>query len=504
MASVESILLLNSTQLILVFLLTFFTFVWIFRRPSNLPPGPIGLPIIGSLFSLGRKPYKTFLEWSQVYGDVMSVRLGTELVVVLNSREAIKDALVKQAAKFSERPTNSTSAQLFKQKGIITAPSPTWQVLRKYTIRSLHEFGMGKSLSEERVLDEFDFLAKELNNHLNAPIDLCHFFSNAISNVIWRMLFGRRFDYHDINFKKLLKLNNVFVRTFLSSKLLTFIPILWYFPLPVKRSLIKNWRRIRVYLVEKIEERKIMIQNQTDTQCMIDWYLLKSKEIQERKTQDPSLSCLSDPDHLLVTWYLLLIGGTDTSANVLLWAILYLVKHPEIQEKCIRDIRTVIGMDKTPSYADKSKLPYIEAAILEIQRIASIAPIPGPHMTSESVTLHGYSIPKGTMIMLNLWAVHMDKTEWENPESFDPKRFLDDSGSISKTKRNRIMPFSTGSRECPGLELANVEIFLFLTSLLQRFEFKLPEGDNPSTEGTLGIGHMPQPFKVIIRNRGKP
>ncbi|XP_077998178.1 cytochrome P450 2U1-like [Glandiceps talaboti] len=503
MASVESIPLLNSIEFILVFVVTFVTFVWIFRRPSNLPPGPIGLPIIGSLFSVGRQPHKTFLKWGHVYGDVMSVRLGTELVVVLNSHEAIKDALIKQASKFSERPTNSTFAQLYKQKGIVDAPSPIWQVLRKFMIRSLHEFGMGKSISEERILSECDFLGGTLNNHLNTPVDLCHLFSNAISNVTCAMLFGRRFDYDDDSFKELLKLNDAVLKDVLSN-LLTFIPILWNFPLPVKRSLIKNWHKARDYFDEKIEERKMIIQNQTDGECIIDYYLLKAKEIQKRLKQDPTLSCLTDLDHMRVTLYTLFIGGTDTSTNVLLWTILYLAKYPEIQEKCIRDIKNGIGMEKAPRCVDKYKLPFIEATTLEILRIATIVPIPVSHMTSESVTLHGYSIPKNTTVLLNLWGVHMDATEWENPEVYDPGRFLDENGSIVKAKAHNVIPFAIGNRECAGIQLAKVEIFLFLTSLLQRFEFKLPEGDNPSTEGTLGLVNMPQPFNVIIQNRDKP
>ncbi|XP_077993226.1 cytochrome P450 2U1-like [Glandiceps talaboti] len=504
MASVESILLWNSTQLILVFLVTFLTLVWIFRRQKNLPPGPKGWPVVGSLFSLSKHPYKTFLEWGQMYGDVMSVRLGTELVVVLNSREALRDAFVKQAAKFSSRPTNSTTALLFKQKGLIDSTPPTWQVLRKHTSKSLHQFGMGKVLIEERILDECDFLIKRLNNHLNKSIDLRHLFSNAVSNILCAMLFGSRFDYDDDNFKELLGLNEAVLKDVLSSNLLTFIPILWYFPLPIKYSLIKNWHKVRDYFDEKIKEHKIMTQNQTDSESMIDWYLLKAKEIQERKIQDPSLACLSELDHLRLIWFELFIGGTDTSSNALLWTVLYLAKYPDFQDKCVKDIENGIGMDKTPCFADKSKLPFIEAVTLEIQRIATIVPLAIPHKTSEPATLRGYSIPKNTMVFANLWAVHMDGTEWEDPETFDPGRFLDENGNINKMKSNRIMPFGIGPRECIGLQLAKVEIFLFLTSILQRFEFKLPEGDNPSTEGTLGIVHMPQPYKVFIRSRDKP
>ncbi|XP_077993740.1 cytochrome P450 2U1-like [Glandiceps talaboti] len=487
--------------MILLSLVIFFAFVWTFRRQGNLPPGPKGLPIVGSLFSLSTHPYKDFLEWGQVYGDVMSVRLGTELVVVLNSFDAIKAAFVKQGAKFSSRPTNSTTGQLFQQKGVVDAPSPSWQALRKYTLRSLHEFGMGKALSEVRILDECDFVVKQLNNHIDSSIDLRQLIPSAISNVMCIMLFGHRFDYDDGDFKEMLRLSDALLKDLLASNFLTFIPILWHFPLPIKRNLIKNWHEFRDYMDKKIEEHKIKIQKQTGDDCILDRYLLKGKEIEERKIQDPSLSCLSDFDHLRVTWVELFVAGTDAVANTLLWAIIYLALNPDIQEKCIEDIKEGIGMDKTPSYADKSKLPFMEATTLESHRIASVVPLVDPHMTSEATTLNGYYIPKNTVVFANTWAVHMDKTEWENPETFNPGRFLDEDGNIVKMKRNRIMPFSIGPRGCQGKELANTEVFLFLTSLLQRFEFKIPEGDTPSMEGTLGSVRMPPPYKVIIRTR---
>ncbi|XP_077998172.1 cytochrome P450 2F3-like [Glandiceps talaboti] len=183
MASIDSLFQLTSVQLFVTFILTLVILVLFFRRPTNLPPGPYGLPIVGALFALDRKPYKTFKKWSKVHGEVISVRLGTELVVVLNSREAMKDALVKQSAKFSSRPSNSTTALLFNHKGLADASSPVWQALRKYSLRGLHDHGMGKSVSEEYILNECEFLIKGLSENLNKPTDLRHLCVNAVSNT---------------------------------------------------------------------------------------------------------------------------------------------------------------------------------------------------------------------------------------------------------------------------------------------------------------------------------
>ncbi|XP_077998004.1 vitamin D 25-hydroxylase-like [Glandiceps talaboti] len=118
-------------------------------------------------------------------------------------------------------------------------------------------------------------------------------------------------------------------------------------------------------------------------------------------------------------------------------------------------------------------------------------------MTSESAILRGYSIPANTMVMTNIWAVHMNEAEFDDPELFNPGRFLDESRNV--VNRDLIIPFSLGARDCPGSSLAKMKLFLFLTKLLQRFEFSLPHCDIPSTEGTLGVVHMPPPFRVTVR-----
>ncbi|XP_077998171.1 cytochrome P450 2U1-like [Glandiceps talaboti] len=499
MASIDSLLQLTSVQLFVTFILTLVILVLFFRRPTNLPPGPYGLPIVGALFALDRKPYKTFKKWSKVHGEVISVRLGTELVVVLNSRGAIKDALVKQSAKFSSKPSNSTTARLFNHKGLPEAPSPVWQAFRKYSLRGLHDHGMGKSVSEEYILNECEFLIKGLSENLNKPTDLRHLFMNAVSNVMCIMLFGHRFEYDDKEFKRLLELNRALIDDLLASNLLTFIPILWYFPLPIKHRLADKWNKVRDFIHNIVEVHNKRIQNESDGECILDSFLLKVKNYKASSHQDPSLSFLEDPDHIYITCWDLFSGGTDVTSNALLWSIFYLVLYPDIQAKCIEDIENGIGFDREPTLADILKLPYIEATALEVQRIASLAPLGVPHMTSEPVILRGYSIPANTMVMTNLWAVHMNEAEFDDPELFNPGRFLDESRNV--VKKDLIIPFSLGARDCIGSSLAKMELFLFLTKMLQRFEFALPEGVVQPTEGTLGMVHMPPPFRVTVRER---
>ncbi|XP_072040994.1 cytochrome P450 2U1-like [Amphiura filiformis] len=136
---------------------------------------------------------------------------------------------------------------------------------------------------------------------------------------------------------------------------------------------------------------------------------------------------------------------------------------------------------------------------MEVQRYATLAPLGVPHEVVDDTFLQGYAIPKGAIILANIWAIHHDPEVWTNPEEFRPERFLDDEGNICQPKE--YMPFSVGLRKCVGENLAKKELFIVFSSLLHRFTFKTPPGVETSLEGTLGASFVPKPYEIIVINR---
>ena len=136
------------------------------------------------------------------------------------------------------------------------------------------------------------------------------------------------------------------------------------------------------------------------------------------------------------------------------------------------------------------------------RRCSSLAPLFG-HKTTCDTTLSGYHIPKDTTVLLNIWAINHDEREWEDPDEFNPNRFLDSDGHFTGTTKMSYMPFGAGRRVCLGESLAKTELFLLSATLLQKFKFENPpECPLPDLQGgTDGLVVSPKPFKIIAKER---
>ncbi|XP_030584265.1 cytochrome P450 2J6-like [Archocentrus centrarchus] len=170
-------------------------------------------------------------------------------------------------------------------------------------------------------------------------------------------------------------------------------------------------------------------------------------------------------------------AGTETTTTTLHWGLLYMIYYPDIQKKVQAEIDAVVGSSRLPSLTDREHMPYTDAVIHEIQRMGNIVPLNVAHVANKDTTVDKYTIPK---------------TMWETPDSFNPQHFLDQDGKFRR--REAFIPFSMGKRSCLGEQLARMELFLFFTSLLQRFSFSAPVGEQPSLEFKLGVTRSPKPY----------
>uniref|UniRef100_A0A8C6IJM4 Cytochrome P450 n=1 Tax=Mus spicilegus TaxID=10103 RepID=A0A8C6IJM4_MUSSI len=503
--------------LLLCVLAVLLGWVWLRRqRACGIPPGPKPRPLVGNFGHLlvprflrpqfwlgsgsqtdtvGQHVY--LARMARVYGNIFSFFIGHRLVVVLSDFHSVREALVQQAEVFSDRPRMPLISIMTKEKGIVFAHyGPIWKQQRRFSHSTLRHFGLGKLSLEPRIIEEFAYVKEAMQKHGEAPFSPFPIISNAVSNIICSLCFGQRFDYTNKEFKKVLDFMSRGLEICLHSQLflINICPWFYYLPFGPFKELRQIERDISCFLKNIIREHQESL-DASNPQDFIDMYLLHMEE-----EQGASRRSSFDEDYLFYIIGDLFIAGTDTTTNSLLWCLLYMSLNPDVQKKVHEEIERVIGCDRAPSLTDKAQMPYTEATIMEVQRLSMVVPLAIPHMTSEKTVLQGFTIPKGTVVLINLWSVHRDPAIWEKPDDFCPHRFLDDQGQL--LKRETFIPFGIGKRVCMGEQLAKMELFLMFVSLMQTFTFALPEGsEKPVMTGRFGLTLAPHPFNVTISKR---
>ncbi|XP_006879893.1 PREDICTED: cytochrome P450 2J2-like [Elephantulus edwardii] len=252
------------------------------------------------------------------------------------------------------------------------------------------------------------------------------------------------------------------------------------------QTVIKYWVKLKMFVVQMIENHR-RDWNPDQPRDFIDAYL---KEMAKYTGNDTSSF---HEENLVCSTLDLFFAGTETTSSTLRWALLYMVMNPEIQEKVQAEIDRVLGQTQQPSMADRDHMPYTNAVIHEVQRMGNIIPLNAPREVAFDTTLGGYDLPKGTMIMTNLTALHRDPKEWATPDTFNPEHFLE-NGQFKK--RESFMPFSIGKRVCIGEQLARAELFIFFTSLVQRFTFRPPANEKLTQKVRIAIPLSPASYRI--------
>lgn len=163
----------------------------------------------------------------------------------------------------------------------------------------------------------------------------------------------------------------------------------------------------------------------------------------------------------------MVVAGTDTSIMTVEWGMSLLLNHPDVLQKAKREIDSTIGHHRLLEEQDLPNLHYLQNIISETLRLFPAGPLLLPHESSADFRLGGYDIPRGTVLLVNAWAIHRDPDVWDDPTSFKPERF---QGREVETQK--FMPFGMGRRACPGAGLGQRMVGLGLGSLIQCFDWE--------------------------------
>lgn len=490
---------------ILIVVILFALLVKASIRPSNFPPGPRGLPLAGYIPFLSKLdpeyPHLGLIKLADQYGPVTGFYLGpSQPFISVCGYEAIKEALYND--DLAGRPDNAARRErTFGQRlGVVHNDGPEWQEQRRFSLRHLRDLGFGKTSSEGLIREEIDDLMDEirLQSGRNQPVDFKGMFNLSLINILWALIGGERFKRDDVRLARLLDIVDSFIHSANFTRANIPFPAIFLrlFPSTTRNFLgLRNdlFTPLQDFIRDRIQEH-VKDRSDDEQRDFIDVYL---QEMTKRQSEGDS----SFHENQLIGVIIdLFIAGAETTSGSIGFALLYLLHHPEIQQKIQKELDQVCG-DSLPQLAHRSSLLYTEAVLMEAQRLANITPLAVAHKALRDTHLHGYSIPKESIVTVNLFTVHHDNDFWKEPEIFRPERHLTPDGR-KLIKTDHLLPFSAGKRACLGEPLARNTYFLFMTSLLKTFEFRpIPDRPLPTLKPKNGLTLGYDGFEAIVTPR---
>uniref|UniRef100_A0A0E0KP51 Cytochrome P450 n=1 Tax=Oryza punctata TaxID=4537 RepID=A0A0E0KP51_ORYPU len=446
----------------------------------NLPPGPWTLPLIGSVHhflsvSSTESMHSVMRRLAQKHGPLMQLWFGEVATVIASSPEAAKEILRTHDLTFADRHlTSATAALSFDGRDIGLSPyGERWRQLRKLLTQELLTVTRVRSFRRIRE-EEIARLVRDLSAAGGASaVNLTEMVAGLVNDIVLRCSVGGRCKYRREYLAALRALVNVtsglsVADLFPSSKLASMVST-------VPRTALASRNKMESIIEQIIQERKAQI----ETDMVSDQAAADSKSCtldDLLRLQKEGGSPIPITNEVIVVLLMdLFAGGTDTASTTLIWAMAELIRSPRVMAKVQAEMRQAFQGKNTIPEDDLAQLSYFKMVIKETLRLHCPLPLLSPRKCRETCKVMGYNVPKGTSAFVNVWAICRDSKYWEDPEEFKPERFEKNNMEF-KGSNFEFLPFGSGRRTCPGINLGMANVELALANLLYHFDWKLPNG----------------------------
>ncbi|WMV56501.1 hypothetical protein MTR67_049886 [Solanum verrucosum] len=445
------------------------------KKKKKLPPGPKGFPIIGNLHMvLGKNLHQALHHIAKKHGPIMSMQFGLVPVIVASSPHAAELFLKKHDIAFASRPYNAAGQYIaYDHRDIVFGKyGPHWRNMRKLcTIKLLTNIKINsfRSMRKQELGIFVNSLKQAASNHIE--VDLSAKLASLSANMSCLMVLGKKYmeeEFDDRGFKNIMEETVVIAA---SPNIGEFFPFLSVFDLQGFIARMKELAKIFDDFFEKVIDEHVQSKDQKKAKDIIDTMMtiMQSGEAEFK----------FDRRHVKAVLLDLLIASTDTISTAIDWIFSELLRHPKVMKKLQNELEQAVGINRMVEESDLEKLEYLDTVIKEGLRLHPPSPLLTPHESIEDCIVDGFDIPKGSRLFVNVWAIGRDLEAWPEPEKFMPERFIDSNIDL-RGHDFQLLPFGSGRRSCPGLQLGLTTIRLVLAQFVHCFDWELPNGMMPN------------------------
>lgn len=444
-------------------------------KTARYPPGPRGLPIVGSILDYRRDPLAFMGDVARTYGDVADVRFGPFHSILLSHPDDIKDMLITNNRRFHQGPAHLFLARALGQ-GLLTSENPLHLQQRRLLQPAFHH---QRIAAYAGVMTAYTAdLAQTW--HAGAQCDLAQEMMRLTLRIVGKALFDT--DIREA--ASLIGPATSVINDYTSNRSTQVIgPLLDRLPLPASRRFYRAKAQLDRFVYQLIAQRRA---SECDSGDLLSMLVLarddNGQPMPDRQVRDEAVT--------------LLLAGHETTANALTWTWYLLAQHPEAEAALHAELDSVLA-GRLPTFEDVPALRYTEMVFSEALRL-----YPPAWGTSKLLVapwqLHEYALPAGTVVAAISYLVHRDPRYWPEPERFNPERWMPEASATRP--RFAYFPFGGGPRQCIGEPFAWMEGILILATLAQRWRLRLLPGHPVLVEPLITL-RPKYGMRVVVESR---
>lgn len=479
---------------------------FIFQKKSRPPPVVPGLPIIGNLLQLGeKKPHKTFTAWAQKYGPIYKIKTGVDTLVVINSSEIAKEAMVTKYSSISSRKMSKALDILTNSKCMVAMSDygDEHRMLKKLVVNHLLApipQKANRGLRERTLFHMIDEMYAELKQYPGSvgTLNIRDYIKKTLFPFSMYQVLGR--EPEEIYVKEMgrivsrWEIFDIFVMDPLKAVVEVdwrdFFPAFKWVPNKVEDNVRDVAFKRTAVIRALIAEQRQLLADGKKPNCYLDTLLLEAKHLTEKQLE-------------MSAWEPI-IESADTTLVTIEWIMYELAKNQAVQERLYKEIEQVVGA-RLVTEDDLPKLKYLDAIVKETLRFYPPVPLLPPRYVEKDVKLGGYDIKQGWQIVVNVYGINYNPKVWKEPGVWDPERVVGDEKLDMGYQDHRALPFGTGKRMCAGVTQAMYIIPMNVAFFVQHFKWALPPGQQPTSKGVVDTvyltTHKLHPLQAIATPR---